>query len=245
MTLDEARDVVVSLVRDRVVTLHTRTVTFDKTCRITYPRPTDRLDITESIAGVALVYGPVDRPKPYPTRRLDHRHTVALARLAAHLKAKWGATAIRHLGISAGKGGNNAHNSGRAIDLASVIGKRNGAPYTIDVWRDWGRKPRLSRKARADAEHPRFRLLPQETKNKSAPAPNELFLDIYEFATREYSDSSTKPGRNGDPTEIGTTSYVLHPDHPYPRLAWDHRDHFHLQIGPARREGRPPRSPQK
>lgn len=255
MTLDEARDAVVALVRDGVVKLFERKVTFDRACKILYPRATDRLDIAETIAGVALVYGPVDRPTAYPTRRLDHRHTVALARLAEHLKAKWGAMAIRHLGISAGKGGNNAHNSGRAIDLASVIGTRDGVAYTIDVWRDWGRKPRLSRKARSDADFPRYRLLPRPhvvaaktpalrgATNPGRPDPYALFLDIYEFAAREYSDSSTKLGKNGEPTEIGTTSYVLHPDHPYPALAWDHRDHFHLQIGPARGEGRPPRSP--
>jgi hypothetical protein len=75
-----------------------------------------------------------------------------------------------------------------------------------------------------------------------------LFQDVYEFATREYSDdnSTLGPRPAGAGAEVQTPidshdgNFVLHPDYPKPNLAGAkngrqaHVNHHHFQLGPTK-----------
>ncbi len=154
----------------------------------------------------------------YPTRRnadrrsfdLDPRMAVATVRLADWAKSR-GVTEIEHLGF-AGRTAHGRHGQGRALDIGGFKGvdPQTGQPFNLNVQRDWG----SARKTGSG-----YRLDPSTFKGR-------FFQDAYNFMTREFRDAG------GSPSRIGGRSYIISPDHPTPRLARTHSNHFHIEVPP-------------
>jgi hypothetical protein len=192
------------------------------------------------IDGVRFVYGRLGGARDVGMiDNVDLRNAVLLYRLANMLKTRFGASVIHHLGIGHGRGDSqDCHNTGRAIDFAGVDGNHGGQSYQLDILRDWGqqRVPTPGERPNqwpANATRTRYRLEP-------GSLAHDVFLAIYEFATRECADTSPNPCGNRAPSQIGDTTFICHPDHPDEGLRRSHADHFHLQVGPTRAETNPP-----
>lgn len=173
-----------------------------------------RVTLDPTVVGVTYQY----LGKAIPIRGLDARFAVFLVRLARMLSEKYGATAIDTFGIYPGKGGDDVHAYGRAIDLKSI-----STPIRVySVLIDWGQRPQGGALSIF-----KYRLVPSDP---GFP----LFRDIYNFAARQASDSSVEPFSRNPPTSIGDHSVILHPDHPDLKQRPLHQDHIHIQIGPTR-----------
>jgi hypothetical protein len=169
----------------------------------------DRVTLGTRVAGVDFRYA----GKLSSVHDIDPRFAVLLVRLADMLRDRFGVVAIDHLGIFPGAGPpNDVHNRGLAIDFA---GAETMAGEKFSVLKDWGQRPSKGSGL--------FRLEPTD---RGA----ELFSAVYDLATHEATDHIPE---TGVPSSIGQGSYILTPDHPTKKLAEDHRDHMHLQIGPT------------
>lgn len=261
LTRKEARDIVVYLIQQGVFTLKQAwsPLKFDKYCQVIQPRPASRITIEPPIIDGVRFVAPSTR---YRIDNLDVRMVVFLFRLARMLRTKWGVTEIKHQGIGAGRGASyGAHNTGRALDLVGVSGILNNSsanpqingPYELSVLKDWGQKPVFLPNGKQAQNWPDtfketyYRLDPNQNpyvdlSNRHNFLAYAIFRDIYDLAARECTD--TNPARYGNtalPTTIGKASrFILHPDHPNPNLRKNHKNHFHIQIGPTGEEKNPP-----
>ncbi|GGB92110.1 peptidoglycan-binding domain-containing protein [Cellulomonas carbonis] len=176
---------------------------------------------------------------------LDVRHLVGLLRLADHLHRSGGVTEIHHVGISGARDPRgDCHRQGRAIDLVGLRGVAADTPYTLTILNDWGRRsvPNLAHPTRPRLPDwpPGSRTL--EYRLTSLPDADgfarRVFAELYAFFTAEYQDRTAGPGQTEPASVIGTSSFVMHPDHPtsapgtkHGREA--HANHYHAQIGPT------------
>jgi hypothetical protein len=244
LTRREARDVLVYLAGQGAFTLKPTQspIQFDSSCTILRPQPSTRITIEPAVIdGVRFVAR--GNPRQSAISNLDVRMVVGLYRLAQMLRTRWGVTAIGHMGIGQGRGASDdCHNSGRAIDFAGVEGVYRGQQYMLDVQRDWGNQPvtlpngAQQRNWPADFRATSYRLTP----GGNALAYG-LFRDVYELATREFTDTNPQRLGNAAPTQIGQSSrFIIHPDHPSSGLRSQHQNHMHIQIGSTRAEPNPP-----
>jgi hypothetical protein len=168
-----------------------------------------------NIAGIKHVY--LDSSGEHPRSRIDNldpRFGVYIVHLNMLLK-KLGVTKLLDLGIThGGENEQDAHNQGRALDLAGLQGPK----VNLNVYRDWGQKPSKGTGV--------YRLNPSDPGYK-------IFQSIYNFGTLEGADRSCDsiPRPEGPPSQIGFASCLITPDHPSPSLHSTHQNHMHLQLG--------------
>jgi hypothetical protein len=243
MTRREARDVAVHYLQQGAFTLKTAwtPLRFGTGCTVASPTPATRIAIEPPVID-GVTFRSRNNPRGRFVDNLDARMVVLLCRLAYRLRTKFGVTEIHHLGIGHGRGGaDDCHNTGRAIDFAGVVGiGAGGAPYDLDVLRDWGRQPVTMPDGRALRDWPTS-FTATTYRLPAGTLAHAVFSDVYQFGTEQATDTSQRRFANGAPTTIGRASrFIIHPDHPNQRLRAAHRDHIHMQIGPTGREVTPP-----
>ena len=246
LTKTEARDIVVHLVNQGILTLR-EAPRFDNSCQLTRPRPTDLVILDPPfIDQVEFVGDSRGAKRGRAMTDLDMRMVVLLFYLARMLRTTWGVTEIHHLGI----GSFGTHVGRLAMDFSGVGGAIGGSstptlngPFQLNVQTDWGNKPVVLPNGTQAPRWPTFvnrktfndtlyRLDPQQNPFANQTAPQSflafaIFRDIYNFATLHCTD--TQPP--GPPTTIGKSSrFIIHPDHTNPALRNSHQDHMHMEI---------------
>jgi hypothetical protein len=192
--------------------------------------------------GVTFSYWQGGAPVASALRNLDPRNAVALARLAAWASSAYGVHTIVHIGVNGDDTGGrvDCHGQGRAIDIAGVFGP--GAAGSLLVRRDWGER---SVPNEADPSGPRPAQWPTGSRAltyRLADAPDAdpaavgFFRDLYAVVAGQWQDGGDTPTGPAPTSEIGTRSFVMHPDHPSSSPTGKggreaHIDHLHVQIG--------------
>lgn len=246
LTKTEARDIVVHLVNQGILTLRDPPQ-FDSSCRLTRPRPTDLVILDPPFIDQVEFVG--DSPGAKRGRAmtdLDMRMVVLLFYFSRMLRTTWGVTEIHHLGI----GSFGTHVGRLAMDFSGVGGTINNSslpsfngPFQLNVQTDWGDKPVVLPNGTQAPRWPNvvkgrpfndtlYRLDPQQNPFANQTTPQSflamaIFRDVYNFATLHCTD--TKPP--GPPTTIGKSSrFIIHPDHTSPVLRGAHQNHIHMEI---------------
>lgn len=175
---------------------------------------------------------------PNAPDRLDPRNALALVRFCQWLNQTWGVTELYHLGIDGDGSGarTDCHGQGRAIDFVGVKGVRDGAEFVLTVLDDWGTVDTPStpggtwQPVGTNATH--FRL-------DDAPSrafERDFFRSAYDFIASQWQDRSANADGPGEPSAIGTGTFIMNPDHPTSAVGTKHgreahNNHFHMQIG--------------
>ncbi len=178
-----------------------------------------RMTLGGNISGVQHVYA-VGNVQRKTIDNVDPRFGVFLVRLDQLLHSV-GVRELYDLGIThGGSNAGDAHNQGRAIDIAGIRGSSMyGDKIDLNVLRDWGNNP--------SGKIGEYRL-------QEGDPGYAMFRAIYQFATHEGADrKSDSAFQGGPPSDIGFASYIVTPDHPSPSLRSGHQDHMHLQVGPT------------
>ena len=246
LTKTEARDIVVHLVNQGILTLR-EPPRFDSSCRLTRPLPTELVILDPPFIDQVEFVG--DSPGAKRGRAmtdLDMRMLVLLFYLSRMLRTTWGVTEIHHLGI----GSTGTHVGRLAMDFSGVAGTISNSslpsfngPFQLNIQKDWGDKPVMLPDGTQARRWPNvskgrpfndtlYRLDPQQNSFADKTTPKSflamaIFRDVYNFATLHCTD--TKPP--GPPTTIGKSSrFIIHPDHPDPGLRGAHQNHIHMEI---------------
>lgn len=251
LTRQEAHSVLIYLLGRGGFTLHANSpLQFDAQCHVLSPQPATRIVISPPvIAGVR--FSNDGAPGVTLIDNLDVRMVVALYRLAQFLNSVWGVTEIRHKGIGHGNPAfpDDCHNTGRALDLSGLRGdlpiaqQFPGLPsqFDLDVTRDWGNHPvpvpgPNSHTWRIDLHATTYRI-----NAFTSLIAWSLFQAIYNFAAGEFADTSEwRFGNTSPPSQIGSSRFIIHPDHPNPSDRAAHQDHMHMQIASTGLESTPP-----
>ncbi len=209
---------------------------------------------TGCVAGVTVSYlasGTLAVPVPPKIAAapdaLDARNALALAKFCIWLKETYGVHTLYHAGISGGgtnKDGSprtDCHGRGRAVDFVGVAGTFVVADtgeqieYGLTVLDNWGSADTpatpggLWPDGTGSAVHYRLDEPGQD------PFHAEFFRAVYGYVTGEWQDQTSGPDDPGG-SSIGSSSFVMHPDHPAtapgtPHGREAHQNHMHWQIG--------------
>ena len=220
LTPDQARDLVVYYALNDQLHLD-KPVTFGTDGKPTSPKVGDtvKLDL-KNIGGVQFTADNPAAEKWKQTKPLDMRLVVLLVRLSQYLRSgRWGVTTIFWGGLGTGRGNPKdlRHEKGFALDFHGAT-TRFGK---LDVQKDWGDQeitlPNGKRvKQWPTGGKPQFRL-------DVTTDAGGFFHDVYHFLTGQAADAAK-------PSLIGDYSFILHPDHPNPKLRPGHQDHIHCEI---------------
>jgi len=246
LTKEEARDIVIHLIKLGAFTLRTPPA-FGATCKRVQPGATTHVIVDPPIINSVEIVSDSGAKRGSPLFDLDMRMLVLLFYLARMLRTTWGVTEIHHLGI----GSTGTHVGRLAMDFAGVAGTISGSsspgtngPYSLNVLSDWGNKPVELPSGARGGQWPggkftqtKYRLDPQQNKYATAfTVPKDflafaIFRDVYTFATMHCFDSSNVVSANTVPTTIGSASrWIIHPDHPGAALRSAHTNHMHFEI---------------
>ena len=218
LTHEEARDLVVYYVLQNLLEL-VKAPAVAKDGSLTYPKTTDKPQLTLSIGGVSWVPDNKKAAGLKATGAMDMRTAVLAVRLAQYLaSSRWGVDTIYWGGMGFGRSSDDRHGKGFAIDFHGA----SGSVGKLDVSRDWGQQPipLPNGKQGRDwpvGQQPYFRL------DVDTPAGG-FFYDVYHWLTGEAAD-----GKRGG-SSIGDHSFILCPDTPDAAYRPSHQDHIHCEI---------------
>jgi hypothetical protein len=234
LTREQARDLVVHYWVNQVISME-RWPECDGNGNVTWPKPTDKVRLQLTIAGVKFTPTNPQAAGWTQTRELDLRNVVLVVRFTQYLKDNWGASVIYWGGLGIGGGRNSGpdtHTEGLAMDFHGAVTSIGH----IDVQRDWGNQ-RVPAAIGGDkygkwpgaATKTRYRLavdpLDLGKVALATASPTGFFDDIYQYLTTQarHDSPEAKP-------RIGEGSGILHPDTPWNWLRTGHQNHFHFEV---------------
>lgn len=235
MTLEQARDVVVELHRDGLVTLRSGfepkfREDDEGNCTLIAPAAA-KMPIGSKVAGIPFKILEGSGAVESYMSDVDPRLVVGLVRFTEMLKSKWNATAILHTGI---------HVEGRGFDFFCAVLPDGDAEQRVCVLEDWGR--RKVPKSAGSSEVSESTDWPTTTSNTSyrlnvSGSSNDnaqFFLDVYNLFVAEFYDVD----ECGSRSEIGQGSHIMTPDHPTSKPGTKngreaHKNHVHAEMPPT------------
>lgn len=242
MTLEQARDVVVELHRDGLITLRSGFEPKFKedaegNCTLVAPAAA-KMPIGSKVAGIPFKIMQGSGAVESYMSDVDPRLVVGLHRFTQMLKTKWSAKAILHTGI---------HVDGRGFDFFCAVLPDGDGEQRVCVLEDWGKRkvPKSAGSTEASdsddwpttATETSFRLNVSGSGNDNA----QLFLDSYNLFVAEFYDTD----ECGSSSEIGGGSHIMTPDHPTskpgtPNGREAHKNHVHAEMPPIGWQCKPP-----
>lgn len=234
MTLEQARDVVVELHRDGLITLRSGFEPKFKedaegNCTLIAPAAA-KMPIGSKVAGIPFKIMQGSGAVESYMSDVDPRLVVGLHRFTEMLKTKWSAKAILHTGI---------HVDGRGFDFFCAVLPDGDGEQRVCVLEDWGKRkvPKSAGSTEASdsddwpttATETSFRLNVTGSGNDNA----QFFQDAYNLFVAEFYDVD----ECGSSSEIGGGSYIMTPDHPTSKPGTKngreaHKNHVHAEMPP-------------